>query len=672
MATMASLFSPLLLCWIFIILFPTQATAEKCLDETGNYILNSTYHDNLKHIFSTLRSSQNDNNGYGFYNLSYGNASNQIYAIGQCRADVMPDSCQRCFNDSTHNLQKQCPNQKEAVEWLNECVLHYSNRSLLGVMDVLPLYCLLNPGNVSPDAMEGYFQALKRLFINLKSLAAAGGSLRKFAAANVTVPPGYNNIYALVQCRPDLSQMDCNHCLDEAFRNSLTCAAGKRGGHVFLGTSCIFWYEETLFYNYTAVQNFQLPLIPPSQPPTTASPPLSLSNTGTKSNTLARTIVIVVVSTFVFVGLFIFTCVRLRPWRRVNKFCPKEEIVSVESLQYSFETIKTATDNFSERNKLGQGGFGVVYKGRLSDGQDVAVKRLSLGPSAQGDLEFKNEVMLVSKLQHRNLVRLLGFCLEGNEKLLVYEFVQNSSLDHLIFDPRKRKNLNWDRREKIIKGIARGLLYLHEDCHLRIIHRDLKASNILLDEEMNPKISDFRTAKHFVVDQTHDNTSRIVGTYGYMTPEYVLHGQFSVKSDIFSFGVLLLETVGGQKINYFRQEENSTEGLLNYTWRNWREGKASNMVDPLMRVGPGSEIARYIHIGLLCVQGSIANRPTMNTIILMLNSNSVSLPVPSNPAFSIHSNIQSDFNSRMNHSKRDDELVNASVDEASITELSPR
>ncbi|XP_062088343.1 cysteine-rich receptor-like protein kinase 11 [Humulus lupulus] len=183
---------------------------------------------------------------------------------------------------------------------------------------------------------------------------------------------------------------------------------------------------------------------------------------------------------------------------------PVEEIENEESLQYSFETIKLATDNFSEGNKIGEGGFGAGYKGRLSNGQDIAVKRLSMG-STQGDLEFINEVMLVAKLQHRNLVRLFGFSLEGSEKLLIYEFVQNAN-------PRKRANLDWDRRYKIIGGMARGLLYLHEDSHLRIIHRDLKTSNILLDEEMNPKISDFGTAKLFVIDQTQGNTNRVVGT----------------------------------------------------------------------------------------------------------------------------------------------------------------
>ncbi|KAK1426129.1 hypothetical protein QVD17_14798 [Tagetes erecta] len=217
--------------------------------------------------------------------------------------------------------------------------------------------------------------------------------------------------------------------------------------------------------------------------------------------------------------------------------------------------VKAATNDFSEENKLGQGGFGSVYKGILGEGHQVAVKRLAWD-SGQGDQEFKNEVLLVAKLQHRNLVRLLGFSIEGSERLLIYELLPNASLDQFIFDPTKRILLDWETRYNIIKGIAKGLLYLHEDSRLRIIHRDMKASNVLLDAQMNPKIADFGMARLFNTDETQGDTSRIVGTYGYMAPEYALHGQFSVKSDVFSFGVLVLEIIAGQKNKRFQNGEN--------------------------------------------------------------------------------------------------------------------
>ncbi|KAL5578982.1 hypothetical protein UlMin_011424, partial [Ulmus minor] len=219
-------------------------------------------------------------------------------------------------------------------------------------------------------------------------------------------------------------------------------------------------------------------------------------------------------------------------------------------------TIRAATAEFSDSNKLGQGGFGSVYKGVLPDGKEVAVKRLSR-KSCQGLEEFKNELVLIAKLQHRNLVRLLGCAMEEEEKLLVYEFMLNKSLDRFVFDSEKRSVLDWRTRFNIINGIARGLLYLHEDSRLKIIHRDLKPSNVLLDQEMVAKISDFGLARIFCEEQNTANTKRVVGTYGYMAPEYAMEGLFSVKSDVFSFGVILLEIISGKRNNGSYLKENS-------------------------------------------------------------------------------------------------------------------
>ncbi|KAG0485322.1 hypothetical protein HPP92_009401 [Vanilla planifolia] len=303
-----------------------------------------------------------------------------------------------------------------------------------------------------------------------------------------------------------------------------------------------------------------------------------------------------------------------------------------EIRQISFGTILSATSCFSDANLLGKGGFGPVYKGTLSRGQEIAVKKLSTG-SGQGMEEFKNEVILIAKLQHRNLVRLLGFCTENEDQILVYEYMPNKSLDSFIFESSKKGLLDWEKRLNIIEGIARGLLYLHRDSRLRIIHRDLKASNILLDEDMNPKISDFGLARIFGSDNNETSTRRVVGTYGYMSPEYAMQGIFSVKSDVYSLGVLLLEIISGKKNSTYRHPGLNL-GLLAYAWKLWNEENVMGFVDPTISDSCSlAEVSRCINVGLLCVQDQANDRPSMSSVIVMLESGVSAHPEPMQPTF---------------------------------------
>lgn len=329
---------------------------------------------------------------------------------------------------------------------------------------------------------------------------------------------------------------------------------------------------------------------------------------------------------------------------------------------FNFKSVATATNNFSDENKLGQGGFGPVYKGKLPDGQEIAVKRLGKA-SGQGLEEFKNEIILIAKLQHRNLVRLLGCCIQGEEKMLLYEYMPNKSLDYFLFDPTKQGQLDWKKRFSIIEGIARGLLYLHRDSRLRIIHRDLKASNILLDEEMNPKISDFGMARIFGGNQHEANTMRVVGTYGYMSPEYAMEGLFSVKSDVYSFGVLLLEIISSRRNTSFRLSEDAN--IIGYAWKLWNEGRAIELVDPSIADSCcRDEVLRCIQVGMLCVEESANSRPSMPSVVLMLESENATLPLPRQPTFtSIRSSVDIDlFSSNTIISSKD----------ASVSVVTPR
>ncbi|XP_060200277.1 G-type lectin S-receptor-like serine/threonine-protein kinase At4g27290 isoform X4 [Lycium barbarum] len=346
---------------------------------------------------------------------------------------------------------------------------------------------------------------------------------------------------------------------------------------------------------------------------------------------VVNAVLISLITVAVLFGLVLFRYYLSRRKTKVKGIVLGRDNWTSEELPFfELATMVNATDNFSSNNKLGEGGFGPVYKGTLVDGREIAVKRLSKS-SEQGLNEFTNEVKLIAKLQHRNLVKLVGSCIASEQKMLVYEYMANGSLDSFVFDQTRRTQLGWSKFFEIIGGMARGLLYLHQDSRLRIIHRDLKASNVLLDSELNPKISDFGLARIFQGDQCGDNTERVAGTLGYMAPEYALYGLFSVKSDVFSFGLLLLEIVSGKKNRCFHHHHH---GLIGYAWRMWTEGTPLELVDSSLEYETSSmsEILRCIHVSLLCVQQSPDDRPNMSALVLMLNGEST-LPQPKEPGF---------------------------------------
>ncbi|XP_024009812.1 cysteine-rich receptor-like protein kinase 40 isoform X3 [Eutrema salsugineum] len=574
--------------------------ADLCFGSSFNG--NGSYAQNRRKLFSNLANKVVSNGG--FYYASLGQNPNRVNAIVLCARGYKRQDCLSCVETLAQLTQSTCLNRTDSFIWGNNnedsvsCLVRSSNRSTFGNLELRPHATSPHENRIDPSRNMTLFMQEWEATVN-RTLEAATkadtSSVHKYYSAVEAGFTEFPNVYMLMQCTPDITSEECKRCLGDCVTFYRRQYRGRQGGMASF-PSCFFRWDLYTFHG--AFDN--VTRVP--APPRPHAPEMGSSITDKKGRSIWYTIIVVFtfINLLVFIGFFKVNARRRKLNKRINVGSAEYSDPDGQfMLRFDLDMILMATNDFSSENKLGQGGFGTVYKGILLNGIEIAVKRLTRGSEEGGD-----------------------------EEILVYEFVPNSSLDHFIFDEEKRSLLTWEVRFKIIEGVARGLVYLHEDSQLKIIHRDLKASNILLDAEMNPKVADFGTARLFDTDETRAETRRIAGTRGYMAPEYLNRGQISAKSDVYSFGVMLLEMISGQRNNSFEGE-----GLAAFAWKRWREGRSEIIIDPFLVENPSNEINKLIHIGLLCVQENATKRPTMSSVIVWLGSETITIPLPTAPAF---------------------------------------
>ncbi|KAJ1291273.1 hypothetical protein BS78_02G304000 [Paspalum vaginatum] len=607
------------------------ATLPIDCDSSSTYAANSTFQANLNLLAAALPVNASASPA-GFATATFGTAPDQANGLALCRGDTNASTCRACVAAAFGDATQACPLDKGATAYRDACVLRFAGTQFLDFLRpdqwiISELVPSIDTATESANTSDAWFSAaVTGIFTALvdRAVAESNATRKYFATAEMDFDP---KLYGLAQCTPDLTTAQCRDCL----RNLLTIVTKQDlGGQPLSNSAFVVWC--TLIYNVSPVYDGRAMLqlaAPPAPPPsdTLASPS---SGAGRKST---AAVISAVIACFIVLMLIISVFCFLRFRRRIKATQddhPLKKIGKSQCTIFDLSTLQEATEHFSEKNKLGEGGFGTVYKGILSDGQEIAVKTL-LGRTEHGLDQLHNEVLLLAELQHKNLVRLHGFCSHQNVTLLVYEYIKNGSLDNFLFDGSNRNALNWEQQYNIILGIAKGILYLHEDSTMRIIHRDLKANNILLDDNMEPKIADFGLARLLGEGHTQTQTGRIVGTFGYMAPEYVSSGSVSPKIDVFSFGVLVLEIVSRR--SNCSADDHSNVNLLSDVWDHWTKGTMRQMLHPSLDEFAVSQALRCIHIGLLCVQPEPDNRPDISAVVFMLNRDNMELQPPAQPAF---------------------------------------
>ncbi|KAK3032107.1 hypothetical protein RJ639_036321 [Escallonia herrerae] len=533
------------------------------------------------------------------------NSTPPIYGLAQCYQDLSPTDCLLCYAASRTRVPRCLPFISARL-YFDGCFLRYDHYNFFNET-IDPNQDTVNCSSTSlgMDVNDrGRSELEKNVGVLIGNMTERAVSNDGFAVMEV------KGVFGLAQCWKTLSADGCRECLQKAGKGVKGCLPSREGKG--LNAGCYMRYSTRKFFNDEA-RNKE-----------------DRSGVSTKGAIIA---IVLVGVAFLMFSLFAVYAAYIQfsklPADRYNPGQISNSFNKYNSLNFKYETLEKATNYFDLSRKIGQGGAGSVYKGDLPNGSTVAVKRLFFNTRQWVD-EFFNEVNLISGIQHNNLVKLLGCSIEGPESLLVYEYIPNKSLDQFLFDKNKVQILNWKQRFDIIVGTADGLAYLHGGSETRIIHRDIKSSNVLLDDKLAPKIADFGLVRCFGDDKTHLSTG-IAGTLGYMAPEYLVRGQLTEKADVYSFGVLVLEIVCGRKNNVFIEDSGS---LLQTVWKLYKMDKLAELVDPCLNGDfPEQEASFVLEIGLLCTQASASLRPSMTRVVQMLKNRDCEIPMPNQPPF---------------------------------------
>ncbi|XP_058088871.1 cysteine-rich receptor-like protein kinase 2 [Magnolia sinica] len=546
---------------------------------------------------------QIERQGFGY--SSIGVPPDRTYVMAECIGDLSLSECSICFSEMAPLLHGCFPTNGGRV-YMDGCFIRVENYSFYGeiVTDADTTVCE-NFGRTEPS----YGDAARRMIDDL--IANAPGNNGFWQGHGKSMD---GDVFGLANCWKTLGHYSCESCLQNAAANVLSsCLPGKEGRA--LNAGCFIRYSNTKFTN---IKDFWL------------------------HKTLLTTFILFIVGLMlisgsaialgVCAGKFFYRLLHSKGGRSYD--IDMDSSLMQRSMQFKYSTLEKATSFFSPSNKLGQGGFGEVYKGVLADGREITVKRLFINARSRS-IEVYNEMNVVSRAQHKNLVRFLGCSLNGPESLLVYEFVPNKSLDGMLFDPEKKKELDWTKRLGIIEGTAEGLEYLHEDCEQKIVHRDIKSSNVLLDIRYRPKIADFGLARIFSGNGSHCANTAVAGTFGYMAPEYIAHGQLTEKVDVYSYGVLVLEIISGIQNNKFKSQGPSLDSLVTATWKHFQSKTLSEIIDKSMGLDDTGvkEASRAAQVGLLCTQAVPTLRPSMTEVVRMLRQKELKIPAPTKPPF---------------------------------------